>query len=298
MNVNLWDDCDKFYNFFLELLSDVNTALYHYCSKETVLKIMQKDKVQLRLTRADQFDDKMEGKAFEVYYDIALEQLYYEKKINDAQRCQLEKIKVTDQREIFISNGKKSKLSNEHVDPYIICFSTKENDPYMFENYVHTGKNKVKAGYCICSHSVILKGLFEKFLKENVRFDIDKVLYGSEVIEYIKKYIISALDKCSTIPDLREYTDEIFQKIQYIAKLSKFRFENEVRLIAYVPKNASYNGDIRKVMEGGKTYIYIDLEKSAICGISPDENNLKEDDETLLKTLIDRKYECIHENGS
>ena len=49
--------------------------LYHYYKGDTLRKVLKNDAVIFRLASASTFEDKMEGKAVEVYYDLALEEL-------------------------------------------------------------------------------------------------------------------------------------------------------------------------------------------------------------------------------
>ena len=49
--------------------------LYRYYGENTVNRVLQKDFICFRLSAAENFEDKMEGKAIEVYYDLALDRL-------------------------------------------------------------------------------------------------------------------------------------------------------------------------------------------------------------------------------
>ena len=119
--------------------------LYHYYSSRSVKRVIKKDGIYLRLAAAATFPDKMEGKAVEVFYDLALDELRSEKRITARQYEDFSKISVPEK--LFLAKGKENGMivwGDAEYEEYIICFSTEENDPYMFDNYI-----KDADGYCL-----------------------------------------------------------------------------------------------------------------------------------------------------
>lgn len=161
-------------------------GLYHYTSYDAAEKIFKEDAISFRLTKATEFEDKMEGKAIEVYYDLAIEQLYKSKKIDDTLRSKLEAISVPDKR-LVTSRHKDgtTQICEKPVTPYVICFSTVENDDYMYRNYIL----KDCAGYCFEFSDVDINELCCLGTANNVVIKTTPVLYGEQVIEYIKEKI-------------------------------------------------------------------------------------------------------------
>jgi len=82
-------------------LEHLGEPLYWYRNEHSIEKTFLDDRIQLRLTHVDCFDDKLEGRAAEIYYDIALEELLAERAIGKALFDRLSQVTV-EGKELFI----------------------------------------------------------------------------------------------------------------------------------------------------------------------------------------------------
>lgn len=260
--------------------------LYHYRSGSSLNDIFAQDSIRLRFTRGDCFTDKMEGNAVEVYYDLAIEELLSKGLITEKQSNRISDVRPPN---VMLAMEKRNGIdwfTEKEYDPYILCFSTEKDDPFMFENSI---KNKASGRYYFSMDSTIVEQMKQLGRRNGVHIEPGKILYGRSVIEHIKRKILFVFEK----PFLNDVADVFLQdylhKLQFLAKLSKFKKENEVRVIAKVPKELSMDHRDLFFAED-KKHITLKIPKSYVWGITPKEDNDKAFDKELLSMLFQRGY--------
>ena len=279
-----------FYLFLNDDLRRCGDILYWYRSGESVEKIFLNDQIQLRLTHVDCFDDKLEGRAAEIYYDIAMEELLQEKAIGKELFDRFSQV-VAEETELFISgeeNGIRI-VSMKKYDAYIVCFSEVENDPYMFDRY---GK------YCFTlSKSMLVHELRERFA-DRIRCVDLRILYGRQAVEYLKKEIMEKVRDEFLLQNAEMLLRDQLHELLYAAKRPRYALENEVRLVIFVPKDYPCDGGgIKKeeVNKNGitKKYLYLTLGKNVFYDVSPSPENTVEDTNRVFSVLDQRGYSYL-----
>ena len=278
------------------------STIYHYTDASVVNKILTADGIVLRMTKVSDFYDVYEGKSIEIYYDTALEQLESERKISAHQRHLFNNVRLPEKRlAIFDLPHKedqpRSLATSAHMTPYIICFSKNKCDPYMFENYIKAEKQ----GFCLefYGHNIASNETTFSFGKGH-NFQFYNVLYGNEIINAIKQYICDMFSCFEKIDD--QIIEQFFlgllagklQDLQYSAKLSKYKQENEVRLVLFLPELSAcpdnYSPQYHEMEENGKSYVYIKLKRYAISGIYANDRVNSQTKKQLMQTLLDNGY--------
>ena len=230
--------------------------LYHYTSIDVIDKIFNKNALMFKLTNVSNFTDTTEGECYKVYYDIALEELEKENNITKEERLILDKIQPYETGFLFGKQGERF-FESKPSDTYIGCFSMKKADKYMIENYI---KNSEHSGVCIELFANSMKNLSNDYYGYN--FSILKVMYGREVIDSLKKFIIilKYITGGISTDSFRKYgigtMSGKLTQIIYMAKLSKFRPENEYRIVLQVPKVVPDEYEIHRFNHVGTGLIY------------------------------------------
>lgn len=262
-------------------------ALYHYYSGPTLRKVLTKDAIVFRLAAAATFEDKMEGKAVEVYYDLALSELVSEGAISPEQYDAFSKASVPDK--IFLprkTNSGINAFGNSEFEEYIICFSTKENDPYMFENYI-----KNADGYCLHFSGMDLRELTCKGIDNQAEIKLIPVLYGRKVVDYIREKLLMIASNPIRTENYNEYISVLLHYVQYAAKLNKYSKENEVRLVVFRNKNAgdmNVNGVMNRIDDG--KYLLFSIGKEVLYKVTPAPYNGKIETVSVMDYLEDSGY--------
>lgn len=241
--------------------------LYHYRSSETVLNgIIQEKNIQLRLTYAENFPDKFEGKAIEVFYDIALEELARDGLLNKEQYATFTKVDLFDKKLFFTEEKDEiSHYAMKKYEAYILCFSTVKDDPYMFEEYGNHSKDK----FCLAFSGLELRELSREDNGYPIIIKLVPVLYGKQVVEHLKVKIQEIADNQFYYKNAGVLISDILTELQYAAKLHKYYKENEIRLVVYLPKDEGVSSKhFEKYIEDGKQYLGLKLEKLALLDIS------------------------------
>ena len=266
-------------------------SLYHYYNGETVPLVLRKDGIQFRLAALSTFEDKMEGKSVEVYYDLALQELLLERSITNVDYEELIKIKVPDKA--YLMYLPKDGLGKGHFceyNEYVICFSKAKDDHYMYENYC-----KDSDGYCLEFPVIELKEVTCMSLRNSAEMMLMPVLYGREVVEYIKHIVLEVLNEPAKRHHLEECIQSLLHIVQFSAKLSKYSLEREVRLITLLPKKLEYDlPNIRYAeSDDSKQYIYLNVEKYVLTGISAAPFNAKQETLKIMHTIKENGYSDI-----
>ena len=233
--------------------------LHHYYRENTVNRVLQKDYICFRLSAAENFEDKMEGKAIEVYYDLALDRLKRAGKITQEEYDALAYIDIS-QNVFFFSKHPAGiqQYTDTKFEEYIICFSSESDDPYMFQNY---------GEYCL---TLTRGNLLSPLLgRENLRAVFTPVLYGDDIIKYLESKIIEVIVSPDMKRDMAWFIGEVLHRLQFVAKQSKYSKENERRLIVYLPEGETkLIPEIERTESDGKRYIYLKYSKDLLCGIN------------------------------
>ena len=264
--------------------------LYHYYGTVASRSVFQQDYIVFRLAAASTFEDKMEGKAIEVYYDLAIDELLVEGEISREIAKELSCIKVPERTWLsypYEGGGGRSGLYQH--EEYIICFSKKKDDKYMYEAYC---QNSI--GYCFEFSGVDLKELTCLGHKNGAEIRVSPILYGREVVDYLKKIIRDLCSNPIRRNNLAAYLQDILHITQYMAKLKRFSDEEEVRLIVFVPQKQIYAGNdiIRDVNEEHK-YLFLKAPKDMCLGVSCAPFNNREETEEMMKFLNDNGYSVL-----
>lgn len=270
--------------------------LYHYTNEETVPQILTQEGISFRMTRIDDFDDKYEGKTIEIYYDLALERLCKTNILSEEQRLLLSQVKLPE-KHLFIFSSSSCKLAKpEEAIPYVICFSKKEKDPYMFEKYLKETNRGCSMGfYSDLLNVIIVQGKQIKHSGNGYKFYIQNVLYGEEIANDLENYIKGLFECAGGNPTEDEVKNWIIpfvemklSNMQYCSKLNKYKDENEARLVLLVSGKENNTVDplqsFRTEEKNGKHYLYITLPHHAFCAINPSDTLAE--DMNVLSTII------------
>ena len=261
--------------------------LYHYYSGTTLRKVLLKDAIVFRLAKASTFEDKMEGKAVEVYYDLALSELVHDGLITTKQYESFSAISVPDK--LFLSRKTDYGMvafGNTEYEEYIICFSTEENDPYMFENYV-----KNADGYCLHFSGIDLRELTCKGLSNHAEIKLIPVLYGREVVDYIREKVLLIASNPIRSDNCNVYISALLHYVQYAAKLNKFSKENEVRLVVFRNKNAGDDNrteSMVRIKDGN--YLLFSVGKELLINVTPAPYNNANETKAVMDYLEKNGY--------
>lgn len=128
---------------------DTPEVIYHYTDRETTRKILTKDGLCFRMTRAEDFEDQFEGRTLEEYYQEAIENLRKSGFLPDTHYRILRKAQMPEMKPMSFSNPVDPSsifFQGARYTTYVSCFSTEKDDPKMIERYM---KNESKKGYCI-----------------------------------------------------------------------------------------------------------------------------------------------------
>lgn len=240
--------------------------LHHYYSESAVKKVLQKDTICFRLSAAENFKDKMEGKAIEVYYDLVIDSLKRSGEITLDEYEALASIDVR-QNEYFFSKHPSGIMQYREMkfEEYIICFSSVNDDPYMFQNY---------GEYCLTFTKGNLLSLLQG--RENVHPVFAPVLYGNDIVKYLQDKIRKIINEPTMKKDLPWFVGEVLHYLQFVAKQSKYSKENERRLIVYLPENETeLIPEIERTEIKDERYIYLRYPKEYLCGISAYQGEAK-----------------------
>ena len=121
--------------------------VYHYTTADITNLILREEDICLQMTRMDNFEDKLEGKTVDSFYQKALKKLLKENKLSKSQYELMVKIEAP-QKNLTAFEEEKGIYRGEitESDIYITCFSKEKNDSYMIKKYI---KNDKHSGYCL-----------------------------------------------------------------------------------------------------------------------------------------------------
>lgn len=269
--------------------------LYHYYKGDTLRKVLKNDAVIFRLASASTFEDKMEGKAVEVYYDLALEELWEEGKITEMQFEKLSGISIPNRIQfVFQRSDGWGICKNEEYEEYIICFSTEKDDLYMYETYAHDSD-----GYCLHFFGIEIEELRRLGMKNHAEIRLVPILYGKEVVDFIKEKVHEVISDAVKERNLEYYITDLLHYVQFAAKRKKYSRENEVRLIVFLPvKCGDQLSNIRFYTDTkDHKYIFFSAPKHVLYDVSAAPYNAKTETSNVKAYLDSQGYQNMLEAG-
>ena len=270
--------------------------LYHYRSGSSITSIFESENIILRLTAADCFEDKLEGKAVEVYYDIALEEMLRDGQITKKQFEELSQVEIPNRVFIFQKTEDGLDLGKwVEFDAFIICFSTVKDDPYMYKKYVH---NKESGGFCIEFSGTELCFISHLSMDNEASIKLIPVMYGGQAVEYIKEQVQEVINDSVLYKRREQVLGEILHQVQFSVKRNRYSRENEIRLIVYMAKNdfeehPNIFRDVNSNGEKKKEYIKFRIPKNVVFNITPDPNNNPDTTDKAIKHIQAQGYSLI-----
>ena len=261
--------------------------LYHYRSLESLRSVFTEEGIFLRMTRADCFQDKLEGKIIEDYYGEALDDLLKQNIISQDDYRELRQVTFSSE-ELFVlpRKGPITFTAMDKYDVFVVCFSTVKCGPDMFKAYGNSGPGK----YCLELHSSMLDALCHHDYDELSRTKLGRVLYGQEVVSYLKAIISSVMQQNVLRENKSMILADKLHELQYLAKDGSFNWENEVRLIAYLPREYEKERKLYRRIENDDKHLLLNLGCYAVCRYWSSEGNRPKDNEEFIAMLKERDY--------
>ena len=296
INIDWTDEYEELTNFIFRFdygCASIAPQLYHYRSGLSLTNIFNKSNVVLRLTSAERFDDKLEGKAVEVYYDIALENMLESGKLSQKQFDELTQLEMPNKLLFFYKNELGMDMANqEEFDAYVICFSTVQDDPYMYEKYVH---NKSAGGFCMALLGGEIASLSRLGVKNEAIIKLIPVMYGSSAIQYIEEKVQKVIENSFWYQNRETVLGSILQHVQFAVKRSRYSKENEIRLVVYLRKDDTkeHPNIIRDTDENGevkKEYISFRIPKYMVFDVTADLQNMPVATDNIMAFLDNHGY--------
>lgn len=273
--------------------------VYHYTTADVANLILNDEDVCLKMTLIDNFDDKLEGKAIDGFYNRALKKLLKENKISKSQYELLVKIKAPQKNvSAFYEGNGVYRGEMTESDIYITCFSKEKDDPYMIENYI---KNDTRSGYCLSFSCCELKANELMGYCFDVGFSLKmlEVKYEKQVILEMYDFIenlVRIFDGCDD--KLKEHSNAIIEaklnELKYTTKLKKFRKENEIRLVLITPKGHLPHKKLRIFFDSAKSDCLVKFPKYVIKGISNSPKLRAEEDKYWREIFKKRGYKFVY----
>lgn len=259
-------------------------SLYHYYPSETLKLVLKKENIIFRLASASTFKDKLEGKAVESYYKTAIQELLSEKKISKKDYNLLITISIPERISIvYLPINGYGIISNECYEEYIICFSKKKNDERMYKEY---------GDHCLEFFTLDLRELTLLGARNHSEVKLLSVKYGREAIDYIKTNVELVINDRIRGQDIEYYISNLLHIVQYSSKSMDFSHEEEVRLIAFLPKNCEEKlPNIRIPTDRNhKEYIYLSVPKNILFGLYSSKNINIEESTNIKNYLSQNGY--------
>ena len=219
-------------------------TLFHYTQEENKQYIIKPGRIELRLTRADQFKDEYEGKHIVAVFEETVLSLFNKGLIDQ------------DYSDALLSAAKEfSPICEEFRHKYVLCFSKDGNCDYLKKNYACKG-NKPGSIIGVFEYAIESKNaeLYERFKNSSVlpQLLLRDVIYDPEPI---LNQFSSVICRAFQLKDQDESNYPIARKIalDWLSILcleykdKSFQKEKETRLI--LDKNMVFENDIDFIIE-------------------------------------------------
>ena len=276
---------------------DYNNSLFHYTSIDVVQKILRNDNIHFHMTKLEDFNDKTEGKCVDEFFYEALTRLYDNSIISNYEKEQLHGIKPLG-KHVFIDDSGCSPIARyTEFDTFVLCFSLKNNDEYMFGEYI---KSDDKKGFCLEFMNPMFEMNTKNARNNNILLEMKKALYGVDAVDYLYSYVYSLFERykrCDRdrmkkwiIPQVRLKLHDM----RFMCKAEEYRKEEEVRLIAY-RSIRNHNSEsivdcFESIMVDGKEKIDMTLNKCMLCNLLPSKAVETEESNTIVLKLRNSGY--------
>ena len=295
------EEFNALWDWEVELPSSILGPLYYYRSVRSADKILCAEKIELRLTRSDGFNDKKEGKTIQLYYQTALNELLASGSISDEWYNKFFEITVPEKMflpvrtediriEDICIDDKITIWEEADYEEYIICFSKVANDPNMFKRFCQKD-DKPGEGYCFHFYDGALYELRTLGLDNHCDIKLYPVIYGESSIDYIKQNILKILGNDYYLRDYKYYICQVFLGLRYFLKEPKYADEHEIRLVVFAPKEWGEHKSFEIREEDNIKYLYLFLDKENLYRLTPSPANTIDQTQAFMDTIKDRGYE-------
>lgn len=242
-----------------------NNDIYHYTTSESLMGILQKEKICFWFSKHDCLNDCSEGKEMIEHYKNACKELKDNKKINKFFYDNISNLKPRNLISFFSKkNNTTTKVESLDYDAYICCFS-KDNDSLGLWRYY--AKNNKYEGYNIgCKSEIFEKKINDVWFGNNKEkynlSNLKKVIYDDEEKKkHYKDTIINCYESYELGLSLKRislFLSDVLLETQLLFKHKCFESEKEVRAIMYIPKEKS-GYDIKYRIRNGIIVPYIEV---------------------------------------
>lgn len=252
------------YRRILDQLTKLETQIiFHYTSPDALLKILNKDNIELRFTRNDCVNDTLEGKHIIEIYSKTCEELLAFSKISKEFYDLIIKSKPRDNKLFFkeqkMKHGSVTIAEQDTFLVYLCCFSSESDSLPMWNYYV---KNGMYQGVCIGFDT----NLFDEYhdSRQPEKFgdiDLRKVIYSdSEKKDIFIKILLALFESFDETQDesvgnIEVILSSLLLELQYISKSECFAHEKEIRAIMKIPISKKVNKCYRIQYDSKGSYI-------------------------------------------
>ena len=227
--------------------------LFHYTNASNKDKIIKENCIDLRLTRADIFEDKMEGQHIIKVFRDAVDECLSAEQIDGHFRNALLSSVAT-----FCDTYPNPR------DHYVFCFSKSEHNDYLIQNYACRDN---RDGIVIGFQALEIESLDEITYQGKYAVTLVDVLYDENSLSKYMQHLVRRMYQ------LRSLDDEEFSLCKKIAvnqlaiyslayKSSKFKNEEETRLI--VDSRCIDPQSDKIIADKDSCYIHVLLDLSAL----------------------------------
>lgn len=259
---------DRFIDNRIELT--LNQCPYHFTHTRSAKEIIRTKRIRLSPYNHMR-NDNTEGEFILNSYQRACCALYNEGTITATEKEELVNIRLKDRHCIH-----RMDKSGEYIDcvPYVICFSYLDlNTPVfmdtMWVEYTKDPDSKMDDGICFAFPIVNMKqpvlGNYEPIKSYCYGvLNFFQVIYDDSIVEKAFKNDIAFMkDIGLEFEHIKEIVSHLLIKYRLCIKDYKFKNENEIRMVAYVPKDRHYNEDIWRYISieenNGMEYAFVDI---------------------------------------
>lgn len=248
------NDLQELY-YYSVLFTDVEIEpcleLFHYTGIDSIDKIVRENYLDLRLTRADLFDDKNEGKHIIRVLKNAIRESHTSPQFQDI-LCG------------FVDDN--SEICNEKEKCYVLCFSKNGNSEYLIGNYAY---KRTKTGEVIGIQKIAIDDV--ELCEENIGIHVSvfDVLYSEN---RLKQYIVRLIDQAYKLRAqdddnqiwLKRIIKGMLWSYSLVYKSEDFQNEEETRMVVRVENPNWTSPFFAKDTETPENYLHLKLPMTAL----------------------------------
>ena len=228
-------------------------CLFHYTNASNLKKIIKKDCVDLRLTRADVFEDFEEGKHITSVFRSAVNQCLINKQID------------YDFSQVLLSTiDDLTPMCEALRKSYVFCFSKQESNKYLIDNYACKNGNP---GLIVGFKALTIEYLVGTRWCDEYPIHLLDVLYDTEKLSnnlqclIAQAYQLKAQDNAQ-LTLIKKIAINQLAAYSMIYKSPQYQRENETRLIVDFKKVDPQSKAI--FLDSNPKYIHILLKKTSL----------------------------------